>query len=384
MSSQEHKKLLSLCSDHLNFLHEKIYLPDKYISFMPDEIDFSKYMSYPSAIPKFLSRRIYLRREEYKDDLRRLMILHRCITQFITPIDIYVDACSENIFYLPRLFKFGKKIKIPAGEKVIILGYPSFSDDTSSPRQEELYPDMVCLLPGRISEDNTYTSLSLEEVSSYLDQKNNYYPEGPYLSLVSDETLETLKTKLITYLRSRIKWSLQNKQENPIIDLYQMKDSTGDLPLEIIIKEMSSLEAQHKNIGHLLREFPLIHSPLDKQVTLYVNNDIYISKASDYLSTAQPDEHILIYPTLASEVKTEEYETPLIVDIRALHINYAYRLREEDSTYEDFLGDINWIIAPLIVTRSKGKLYAQVKFLPYFFEKILSPSDDIVEASING
>lgn len=396
MSSQDYKKrLLSLCDEHLNFLHEKIYLPDKYISFMPHDIDFSKYMSYPSSIPKFLARRIYLRREEYKDDLRRLLILHRSMMQFIiTPIDVYIDPCQENhqdVFYLPRLFKHGQKIKVPAGEKVIILGYPSLpdSDHLHSRQEEELFPGMVCLLPGRITEDNTYISFPIEEVSSYLDQKSNYYPEGPYFPLETEETLDTLKTKIVTYLRSRIKWALQNKQKNPITNLYQMKDPNGDLPLEIIVNEMlpSSSSSRDKNIENerwFLREFPLIYSTLDKQVTLYVNTNIHISKASDYLPSAKSEEYILLYPTLASQEKIGEYETPLIVDIRALHVNYAYRLREEDSAYEDFLGDANWIIAPVIVTRSKGKLYAKVKFAPYSLESLLSPSNNVSNTTIAG
>ena len=396
MTFSKKEDLLRLCGDHLRLISENMYLPHCQICFLPQDLDFAKFQHYPQSSynPKLLSRRAYLQREEYKDDLKRLDALHQAVAIFKSSQDIYLNLPDNNLeenFLLPQLFTFGEKLKVPAGEKIIFLGYPEgktseMSGDLLSPGEyPDIIPNSVCLFPGKIKstpEGNIYSSYSLDEVTTLLDKKSNYAVEAPILNISKKETLDSLKQKLVAYLRMKVKWSLYHKQGssdqvNPC--LYQLSQGE-DLPLEKIIDKI-----YQGNIGPeeslFFREFPLIFSSLNEEVTLYINEEkAIIEEAKKYLE-AEDTKFVILNPVLASEKRDEKYSIPISVEMRALHINYAYQLTSQDNVdtqskeplYEDFLGEANWIIAPVILHKSNGLLHGHVEAPPYLFEDFLIP-----------
>lgn len=356
------KRILELCNTHTRFFNQNMVIPNCQICFYPRDVDFNKFLYYPNSTynPKFLSRRAYLKRDEYKDDLKRLDAISEALAMYtMKHDDIYIDVeetCSE--FFLPRVFKFGKRVKVPAGEKVILFGSP---EDGS-----------VCLFPGKITstpEGSVYKSLSLDEASSYLDKKSNYSTEAPFLNLGKTETLESLKEKLINYLRTRIKASLQH-----VSDTSQMYRLEGNvLPIESKIERIVQGEIG-PNESLLLQEFPLIFTSLKDEVTLYITEEQAIIEETNKYSELieSEDTYVLLNPILAKEEKDEKYNFPISVEMRALHINYAYDLVSEEPVYEDFLGDANWIIAPVTISKSDGVLHGKVSFPPYFCVDLFS------------
>jgi hypothetical protein len=381
--------LLHLCEDHLRFIGENIYLPSYQICFTPREVDFAKFQHYPQSSyqPNLLSRQAYFRREEYKDDLRRLNALYQAISLYTPKYDIYLnlsDEESNSTFFLPRFFTFGKGLKVPAGEKVILLGYPS----NIQGKYREIIPNSACLFPGKIittPEGSIYSSFSLEESLAYLDKISNYNIETSILNLDKTETLETLKNKLITYLRIKIKSSLRDSRDDPRVNLYQLTNPQGELPLEVILERIiDGTFGQEESL--LLREFPLIFTPLTQEVTLYINDEkVIIGDSNNYNEESQEGKLLILNPILASEERNEKYTTPVSVEMRALHLNYAYQLINQgdevsptkEPIYEDFLGEANWLIAPITIFRSNDLLRGKVESPPYFFEDVLnSPSKE--------
>ena len=364
--------LSHLAEDHLRVITENIYLPHYQICFSPREIDFVKFQAYPQSShdSKLLSRRTYLLREEYKDDLRHFDALVKAITLFSSQQDIYLVAGNQdpiNSFFLPKIFNYGEKssqtIKVPAGEKIILLGYPSLVNG----HYQEVITNAACLFPGKITLTNNgyvYTSYSLDEALTLLDKKTNYSIEAPFLNIDKKETLESLKQKLIAYLRTKIKPSLQD----PRSLLYQLNNSEGDLPLE---KHLNCI--LEGNIGPeeslLFREFPLIFSSLTEEVILYINEEKAIIRGDDNDSTG--GRLFIMNPVLASEQRTGKYTFPISIELRALHINYAFQLTSQEPTYEDFLGEANWIVAPITIIKSNGLLHGKVEAIPYYFEDSL-------------
>ncbi len=377
-SSEHPSPLFLLAESHLRLITENICLPHCQICFSPQDIDFAKFQTYPQSSydPKLLSRRAYLRRDEHKDDLRRLDAMVQAVITFSSRQDIYLvmdNQDGDSSFLLPKIFTCGEKspqtFKVPAGEKIILLGYPG---DVSG-NYPEVISNAACLFPGKITstpDGLVYNSYSLDEVFTLLDKKSNYSIEAPLLSLDQKETLGSLKQKLINYLRMKIKPSLQN----PRSLLYQLNDSNDDLPLEKCIDHMfqGNVGTEEKN---LLREFPLIFSSLNEEVIVYINEDkAIIEEASKYIDGSPEGKFIILNPVLASEERNEKYSLPISVEMRAMHINYAFQLTSQDSQeslYEDFLGEANWIIAPVTITKSKGLLHAKVETLPYHFEDFL-------------
>ena len=379
--------LLHLIEDHLRLITENIYLPHCQICFSPQDVDFTKFQDYPQSSydPKLLSRRAYLRREEHKDDLRRFDALVQALVIFTVQQDIYLAMENQGVidsFLLPKVFNFSQKslksFKVPAGEKIIFLGYP----EAVNSQCPEIISNAACLFPGKIKstpDGYVYTSSSLDEAISLLDKKNNYSIEAPLLNLDKKETLESLKQKLIAYLRMKIKPSLQN----PRSCLYQLNNPDDDLPLEKYIDHIFD-----GNIGTeeslLFREFPLIFSSLTDEVVLFVDEEkAIIEETNKYIDGSQEGKFIILNPVLASEQRSEKYSLPISVEMRALHINYAFQLTSsQDSTnteplYEDFLGEANWVLAPIVILKSNGFLHGKVEVAPYYCEEFLfSPLEE--------
>lgn len=379
------------CESHLSLLFGDIYIPTQQLSFLPQDIDFNKFQQYPRSQvnPKLLSRHAYLQREENKDDLRLLDALYRAISLFTVQEEFYLSLPKDigETFLLPYLLPLedegGDKILIPAGEKIIILGYPtSYNGDL-----DEILPNIACLFPGKIvtsEKGNVYTSFKLEEALAALENKSSYSNEMPSLSLGQDETLASLKEKMVSHLRTKIKSWLLSSAHHEIgrtrSKLYCLKNpDDSNLPLEVVVDRIFKGEIGPEE-SLLLREFPLLFTSLTKEVTLYIDEQKAITfEASKYIESAGKDRYLIINPVLASETATPQYTLAISVEMRALHINYAYQITssQNEEIYGDFLGDANWILAPMTIFKSNGILRGKVEKLPIFFEEILIPQGDI-------
>lgn len=354
------------CDRHLRLFSDNIVLSS---GFSPRDLNIISYQSQP----RFLPKEAYLRREETKEDLRKFVKLWESCNLYGKTETIYVNldlSREDKSFYLPCLGSLTSseeklRVKIPFSEKYILLGYP----EGFKGNYPEVKSGQVFLFPGKVSQvedEFIYSSFSLEIACAYLDNKTNYMKGIPTLSIETNETLSQLKQKLVSYLRSRIKWDLQ-LGETALAELYRFTENR--LPLEARINNIVEGRICPKEIM-FLREFPLIFTPITQEVLIYVNEkDVVIGEASRYYPEDEGDEYLLLNPTLAVEEKSGDYTIPLMIEMRALTVNYAYQILDQE--YEDFLGEVNWIISPLTLRKRNGMLHGYLKRPPYYILDVL-------------
>jgi hypothetical protein len=381
MQTLKSSSLLYPCEQHISLARESLHIPTCRICFSPAEIDFEKFLNFPIATydSNLLSRQAYLRRDEYKDDIKRLHALVQAISTFVTiKEDIYVDLIpalgTKKQLILPSILPFGKTLRIPSGEKIILLGYPEGEEGT----YPEIIPASVCLLPGSIVPTENgliYKSFSLAESLSLLDNKTNYSIEAPLLTLDETETLETLQSKLVEYYRVKTKGGLQSQQGSA--EIYRLTDE-DIFPIEKLLQNILD-----GNIGEseslVLREFPLLFTHLKKEVTLYIKeNTALLENWDKFFPGEETGKNLLLNPILAQKEKTEEYNFPVSVEMRALSINYAFQLFDEEGeeVYEDFLGDAPWIISPTSLIKSKGVIHCRPELPPSTWERFLPKQNE--------
>jgi len=94
------------------------------------------------------------------------------------------------------------------------------------------------------------------------------------------------------YLRIKIKSSLR---DDPGVKIYQLTNQQGELPLEVILERIINGTFGQEE-GLLLREFPLVFTPLTQEVTLYINDEkVIIGDSNHYNEESQEGKLLILF-----------------------------------------------------------------------------------------
>ncbi len=311
---------MEVVNQHLKFAKgNDILVEVNGLTFSPKDYKYSRYnKKYISDIDSnFLSYYAYLRREVIKDDLKKLDTITSSVQTFYPNHEIKIKAPVLANRLIPQIAELDNNgIKVPAKSKII------FTD-----------ANHICLFPGYVK-DGSYFSYQLEQVLPEIDKKSNYINNHVLLELSQDGDL---KESLVNYMRAKNKLLLKKSPNDPRLNLYMIKEETTKLE--------SAISNQDEPL--IYGEFPLIHTGLTGYKLLFINEPEAIIETDNDVTR-------IVNPILGSEVQTDNYNFPLVVDNKALHINYSYTIGEQG--YEDFLGEPNWIIAPVRIIKRNGKL----------------------------
>lgn len=323
-----------------------------------------KYVT-PKTFP--LPRSVFLEKDKYIEDIKilgRLCEITRSYTNYSSEfIELTIDQTKDEVifplpFMLPLSSTGKRKIKIPTDERFMCIIHQGVK--------------YILLHPGFILCDNDeylYQSISLDLAITKLEERNNYDIGMPILSLDEDETPESLKQKLILYMRMRIKRAFHSGDDPVLLELYQ---ASQDYSLSQVVANIRSRKLGKKEI-RLFHEFPLLYSTIKGKILLYVDEDcIDVYEARELLKMDDENVTAIPHPMIGSLESKDKYNYPIEVDIRTLHLNYTYRIT--DDKYEDFLGEAEFIIAPVTILNQEEAFEGCIThpiqtFLEYYLKR---------------